>query len=161
MSERTPMFANAAQLHVSDTPSPEELFAWASDRRRSVLVVDDSLTNRLVIGGLLERIGFSVTSVDGGAAAVALISGGTTVPDAVLMDVSMPEVDGLRATANIRALPPPRGNVVIIGISANAMPEGRRQCIEAGMNDFLTKPAGKFDLLRTLHRCLTPADEKR
>jgi CheY-like chemotaxis protein len=60
--------------------------------------------------------------------------------DVILMDVMMPEVDGLTATRTIRAGEPPRSNIVIIGLTANAQPADREACFAAGMNDFVTKP---------------------
>lgn len=134
--------------------SAEELCAWAARRRRRILVVDDSQTNRMVIGGLLEKVGFEVSYASGGAEAVSLIASADALPEAVLMDVAMPVVDGLAATARIRALPDPHGGVVIIGVSANGLPEDRKECLRVGMNDFVTKPAGKLQLLAVLNRCL-------
>lgn len=148
------MHADPSSLIDPPMPSLEELSAWAIERARRVLVVDDSLTNRLVIRGLLEKAGFRVSTADGGWSAVHQMAEAEEAPDAVLMDVSMPDIDGLEATARIRALPPPRGTVAIIGLTANNLPEDRQQCLDAGMDAFVIKPAGKRELLAILHWCL-------
>lgn len=132
--------------------SSEELMAWVRLRRRRVLVVDDSPTYRMVLGALLEKVGFEVTLADSGAAAIAAVGGAVEVPDAILMDVSMPDIDGAAATRRIRALPGSRGKVVIVGVTGNTSPEDRARCIAAGMTDFLLKPAGRVQLLSILMR---------
>lgn len=132
--------------------SSEELMAWVRLRRRRVLVVDDSQTYRMVLGALLEKVGFEVTLADSGIAAINMISNAEDIPDVVLMDMSMPDIDGAAATRRIRALPPPRGKVVIVGVTGNTSPEDRARCIAAGMNDFLLKPAGRVQLLSILMR---------
>lgn len=129
------------------------LVNWAMERGGHILVVDDSPTNLLVTEAILSSVGFTVSLATGGAEALEVMRG--TAPDAVLMDLAMPEMDGVMTTAAIRALPPPHGRVVIIALTANSQPEDRMRCIEAGMDDFLTKPAGKATLLTTLHQWMS------
>ena len=107
-------------------------------RRLKVLLAEDNPTNRHVATRMLTRLGHSVDAVDDGAQAVKATAAGDY--DVILMDVMMPEVDGLTATRTIRAGEPPRSNIVIIGLTANAQPADREACFAAGMNDFVTKP---------------------
>ncbi len=92
----------------------------------------------MVAGGLLERDGHRVTAVDDGVQAVAAVTGGRF--DVVLMDVQMPEMDGLEAARTIRALPGPEARIPIIALTATAVPGELERCLTAGMDDFVTKP---------------------
>jgi hypothetical protein len=107
-------------------------------RRLKVLLAEDNPTNRHVATRMLDRMGHAVDAVADGAQAIGTAAAGDY--DVILMDVMMPEVDGLTATRTIRAGAPPRCNVVIIGLTANALPADREACLAAGMNDFVTKP---------------------
>ena len=103
-----------------------------------ILVVDDNPVNRLVTERQLVMLGVTKpVMVESGAQALALLS---SLPfDVVLMDMQMPEMDGLEATRRLRALSlgaQPR----VIGVTANAYPEDRAACLAAGMDDFLPKP---------------------
>lgn len=130
----------------------ERLTAWAHGRGGHILVVDDSATNRIIAAALLRKAGFAATLANGGAEGVRLM---TEQPfDAVLMDVAMPEVDGLAATAAIRTLPVPQAGVPIIAMTAHAFPEDRDRCLAAGMDDYLAKPFHTLDLLEALARRL-------
>jgi hypothetical protein len=105
-----------------------------------VLLAEDNDTNRLVAIRMLERLGHVVVPVVNGAEAVARLQGGAF--DLVLMDVMMPEMDGLAATRAIRALPGAAARVPIIGLSAAAMRADEEAAIAAGMDGFTTKPIG-------------------
>ena len=72
--------------------------------------------------------------------------------DLILMDVQMPELDGLEATAQIRGLPGPHGQTPIIGMTAYAFAEDREACLAAGMNDYISKPIDRADLIRKVQR---------
>ncbi|CAO3434752.1 response regulator [Azospirillum doebereinerae] len=139
----------------------DPLTGWARGRGGRLLLVDDSATNRLVIGGLLVRAGFSVELAQGGAEAVVAVATAPIPHEAVLMDVSMPEVDGLSATATIRSLGGERGRVPIIAVTANAQPDDRDRCLDAGMNDYVTKPVRRGDLLAALERWLPRASSQK
>ncbi|MEM7239548.1 MAG: response regulator, partial [Pseudomonadota bacterium] len=84
----------------------------------------------------------------------AVTAYGDVRPDLILMDVSMPELDGFAATAEIRALESAAGSATlpIIALTANAMAGDRERCLAAGMTDYLTKPIRKADLVAMIAR---------
>jgi signal transduction histidine kinase/CheY-like chemotaxis protein len=105
-----------------------------------VLVTEDNEINRIVARAMLERAGCVVSIAQDGAEAVRLVA--QTRPDLVLMDLSMPVMDGLEATRRIRAAEAAEGRAPtpIIALSANALAEHRDAALQAGMNAYLTKP---------------------
>jgi len=119
--------------------------------RGSILVVEDNPVNQMVATGLLTALGYtSATAEDGVAAVEAAIGGGF---DAILMDVQMPHMDGYTATRHIRAHETgPRRP--IIAMTAAAVEGERERCLEAGMDDYLTKPVDPARLAETLDRWL-------
>ncbi len=108
-----------------------------------ILVAEDNPVNQLVVMHMLRRLGVSADLAEDGEAAVTAVQRASY--DVVLMDVQMPNVDGLTATRRIRAasVPQPR----IIAMTANAMAGDREVCLDAGMDDYLSKPINA-DLLR-------------
>jgi PAS domain S-box-containing protein len=104
----------------------------------NVLVVDDVMMNRDIAASFLRAAGHRVTCVDGGAKAVAAAADEDF--DVVLMDVRMPEMDGLEATRRIRTIEGARGKVPIIALTAQAFTEQVAECRAAGMNSHLPKP---------------------
>jgi PAS domain S-box-containing protein len=117
-----------------------------------VLVVDDIAMNRDVAESFLRSSGHSVTCVAGGVEAIAAVATGTY--DIVLMDVRMPEMDGLEATRAIRALPGERGQLPIVALTAQAFTEQVEECRRAGMDGHLIKPFSLPTLLAAVARGL-------
>jgi signal transduction histidine kinase/CheY-like chemotaxis protein len=112
-----------------------------------ILVVEDNQINQEIVGQLLEPFKFKITVAENGQEAISKVA--ETKFDLILMDVQMPVMDGLAATALIRALPGWEA-VPILAMTANAFEEDRRKCIEAGMNDHLVKPVEP----EILYKCL-------
>jgi signal transduction histidine kinase len=101
-----------------------------------VLVAEDNPVNQLVVMHMLRRLGVTADLAEDGEAAVTAVQRATY--DVVLMDVQMPNMDGLTATRRIRATSGPQPR--IIAMTANAMAGDREVCLEAGMDDYLSKP---------------------
>jgi TMAO reductase system sensor TorS len=115
-----------------------------------ILVAEDNPVNQQVALGLLRRRGHRVDVVGNGRAAVEAVR--EHHYDVVLMDVNMPEMNGIEATREIRRLPGESGRVPIIALSASAMKEETEQCMEAGMLGHLPKPIDPVALSATLSR---------
>ena len=115
-----------------------------------ILVAEDNTTNQQVAVGLLAKLGHRADVADDGAEAVERVKQGDY--DLVLMDMQMPRVDGLTATRLIRALPPPKGGIPIIAMTANAMVGDREACLAIGMDDYIAKPINRGRLADLLKR---------
>ncbi|WP_226946835.1 PAS domain-containing hybrid sensor histidine kinase/response regulator [Rhizorhabdus phycosphaerae] len=113
-----------------------------------ILLAEDNPINRRLMAGLLTREGHDVLAVEDGRKALSAIA--TQPFDLVLMDMQMPELDGLEATRAIRALDPPSANVPILAISADSAPERRRIYFDAGIDSFLPKPIVSGQLLEMI-----------
>ena len=120
--------------------------------RLKVLVAEDNLVNQKVARGYLDEGGHEVTIVGDGLAAVAAVRAGTY--DLVLMDMHMPEMDGVTATRRIRELKGDAAAVPIIAATAGAMAEDIERCLAAGMNDFVPKPVDPVTLVLAMARVL-------
>lgn len=113
-----------------------------------ILVAEDIVTNQLIVTAMLERMGCEVDVVADGTEAIRNISQRSY--DAVLMDVSMPEMDGLEATKIIRNRGDERASIPIVGITAYAFEEDREKILAAGMNDLIPKPISRTTLYHVL-----------
>jgi PAS domain S-box-containing protein len=119
-----------------------------------ILLAEDNITNQQVAVGLLKRLGLRADAVANGAEAIKALE---TLPyDLVLMDVQMPEMDGLEATRRIRSPHSAVRNheVPIIAMTASAMQSDREACLNAGMNDYVSKPVSRSVLAEALDRWL-------
>ncbi len=110
----------------------------------SILVAEDSLINAKVISAFLQEAGHTVTHVENGLLAVMQLLNNKY--DLVIMDMRMPEMDGLEATRKWRQHEGDKKQIPIIALTANATPEDQQTCLAAGMNEFLTKPVDKQKL---------------
>ncbi len=149
--------------------APEEIPARSRVR---VLVAEDNPVNQRVAMRMLQKLGYRVDVVADGAEALEAL--GRIPYDAILMDCMMPEMDGFSATREIRkreasekrdTLDASRGarHVAIIAMTANAMKGDREMCLEAGMDDYLSKPVKSKELDEILQRWVaseSPAGER-
>ena len=117
-----------------------------------ILVAEDHPINRKFVGILLEKIGCKTTFCENGQLAVDAVSQSTF--DLILMDVHMPVMDGLTATRLIRAMPGPVGQVPIVVLTADVMNNAREEAMQAGVNDFVTKPVQLAQLRQAMEKCL-------
>ncbi|MEC8194738.1 MAG: ATP-binding protein, partial [Pseudomonadota bacterium] len=116
----------------------------------TVLLAEDNRTNRLLVQKLLKDLPLSLITAVNGKEAVEQVK--QRKPDVVLMDMSMPEMDGLDATRFIRNRIPTQPH--IIALTANAYRSDRQACLEAGMNGFLPKPVRRAELLKAIAKGL-------
>jgi PAS domain S-box-containing protein len=137
------------------TPRDAESQLRRKHARRRLLLAEDNPINREVALELLHGVGLSVDTAENGR--IALEKASANHYDLVLMDVQMPEMDGLTATRALRARPD-NANLPILAMTANAFDEDRRACLNAGMNDFVAKPVNPEVLYTTLLRWLEPPE---
>jgi CheY-like chemotaxis protein/HPt (histidine-containing phosphotransfer) domain-containing protein len=132
---------------------PETARRSSRHGRLRILLAEDSLVNQKLAVRLLEREGHEVLVAHNGKEAVAAARVG--VFDLVLMDVQMPEMDGLEATAMIRALEKTSGgHLPIVAMTAHAMKGDREMCLEAGMDEYVAKPIRRKQFFETIDRVL-------
>jgi PAS domain S-box-containing protein len=130
------------------------------ERGLDILVAEDNEVNQLVFTQILGETGYHFEIVGNGRKALDAL--GKLNPRMILMDVSMPEMSGLEATAAIRRLEADRGgHVPIVGVTAHALKGDRERCLEAGMDDYLPKPISPKALLEKLERWLGAGAEAR
>ncbi|WP_018970680.1 response regulator [Rubritalea marina] len=128
-----------------ETQSAEEDTETEENVSMHILLVDDNNTNILVGKMILSRMGHTVTTALSGQTAIDLVE--STNFDLVLMDMQMPNMSGIEATVKIRDL---GHRLPIIALTANAFESDKQSCIDAGMNDYMTKPIDKERLQETI-----------
>ena len=147
-------FATPAEAADASAPSA------TSEGQLSILVAEDNAINRAVISGMLGKLGHTLTHAANGREAVEAVA--TTRFDLVLMDIQMPEMDGLEATARIRRLEAGTGrHLRIVAMTAHAMTGDRERCLGAGMDDYVSKPLRREELRRVLGAVGTFAPPRR
>ena len=120
-----------------------------SDTR--VLLVEDQEDNRVLARKLLERAGFAVTEAVNGRQ--ALEQAAAIKPDLILLDISLPEVDGLTVARTLRASPDLK-HLLVVALTAHAMAGDRAKALEAGCDEFMTKPIDVPTFIPTIRRLL-------
>ncbi|MEM9455766.1 MAG: ATP-binding protein [Myxococcota bacterium] len=118
-----------------------------------LLVVEDNLVNRRLALRLLDKLGYAADAVANGREGLEAVERSTY--DAVLMDCRMPLMDGYEASTELRRRERPGQHLPIIGTTANAMPGDRQRCLDAGMDDYVSKPIALDHLAQVLRRHLT------
>lgn len=134
---------------VEITKAAEE----GSQEHKPILLVDDSMANRLVAAAILKKAGYSIGEVENGLQAVEAVKHGDY--GLVLMDISMPEMDGYQATQAIRSLEGARGDIAIVAMTAGGSEDDRQRCFDIGMNGYLGKPVVRDQLLSAVEKWLT------
>jgi len=120
-------------------------------RDLTVLLAEDNIINQKIVVQLLSKRGIKVITASNGVEAVE--RAGERKYDMIFMDVQMPEMDGFDATRKIRANPKaPNAKTPVIALTANAMKGDREMCIEAGMNDYLSKPLNPDDIFHIIEQ---------
>lgn len=119
----------------ADASAPKDAHVFDID----ILVAEDNIVNQMVIRSMLEKYGCRVSIAGNGLECVERYQ--RQRPDIILMDVSMPELDGIGATKRIRGIEEATGaHTPIIGVTAHAMKEDKDRCLNAGMDDYMSKP---------------------
>ena len=124
---------------------------------KRVLLAEDSESNRVVSSAMLCKKGMIVETVEDGLAAFSAVE--ASDHDLILMDLDLPGIDGLEATRRIRALDGPKSAVPIVAMTAHALQGIEAQCLEAGMNDCLSKPVDSDIMFSKLHDLLTKSGD--
>ncbi len=132
--------------------APEKL------RPLKVLLAEDNAVNQLLVQKVLGRQGHEIITVSNGREALERVESESF--DLVLMDIQMPEMDGIEAASRIRKLDSPLCDLPVIAMTAHALDSDRKRCLEAGMDGFVTKPV-KFDALLEAIRSAMPSRQEK
>jgi|GEM_PF-5226379 len=148
----SPKELNEGKASYCATSTPSE-----NSKRKTalnILVAEDNAMNQEIMKGLLENLGHQVTLAENGEIAANLCLKGKF--DIILMDINMPVMDGVESCQKIRKT---NKTIPIIAVTANSLDSERKRCIEAGMNDFTTKPVDKKKLTTLLEPYLPQATQ--
>jgi two-component system sensor histidine kinase/response regulator len=141
---------NRSWAAPNGTSTPSSLLGQlAAEIPMRILIAEDNIINQQVIQYILQKLGYTPTIVPNGREAVDIAA--ATDFDIILMDLQMPEIDGLEATRLIRARTAGH-QPVIIALTANAMEGDEEECLQAGMNDYLGKPVKLEEVIAKLRR---------
>jgi len=119
-----------------------------------ILLAEDNLVNQKVATTMFKKLGYNPTVAINGQEALALAKSQTF--DLIFMDMQMPEMDGITATYHIRADLSPPDQPIIVAMTANAMEDSIQECFAAGMDDFMSKPIKKDDLIKLIAKFFPP-----
>ncbi|MGB8700386.1 MAG: response regulator, partial [Thermosynechococcaceae cyanobacterium] len=156
LTQISALFAQFQSSHPpepSDTQLPHEL---GTQKPLSILVAEDNQTNQLVIGMLLEHLGYRSSCAGNGEEVLAALE--RQHYDVVFMDIRMPVMDGIAATRELCRRWPNDRRPRIVGMTGNVLPEVRQECELAGMNDYVPKPVTAEALVAALSRCEVVAE---
>ncbi|MGB3496104.1 MAG: chemotaxis protein CheB [Elainellaceae cyanobacterium] len=154
-----PLAYPPSNARLGDRPSSPPLDVTAETpphrfQNRRILVVEDYADSRTLLMQMLSPYGCQVESAENGQQAIERCA--SQAFDVVLMDCQMPIMDGYEATRQIRQREGNDTHTIIIGVTAHAMPGDREKCLEAGMDDYITKPIKNDSLLQMLEDYLLP-----
>jgi CheY-like chemotaxis protein len=143
--------ASAHKPEVPSTPTPEKAGEVKKDTKKApILLAEDNLVNQKIALTMLKKLGYLADLASNGVEALRAVE--NQKYSLIFMDVQMPEMDGLEATRQIRAFEKASSaaETPIVAMTAHAMTGDREKCLQAGMNDYLTKPVQPSELKRIL-----------
>jgi CheY-like chemotaxis protein/HPt (histidine-containing phosphotransfer) domain-containing protein len=151
--------AGRAQDPVEALPVSKPASTAPAALRGNILLVEDNVINQQVALGILQLQGYSVTVAANGREALEALA--LSSCDLILMDCHMPEMDGFECTAEIRKREQSSGGkaIPIVALTANAMAQDREECLNAGMDDYLSKPFSMQTLQEMLDRWMSQAPQ--
>jgi len=155
------VFRVSLDLPVASLPEESSSDTEPFSIQEPLLVVDDNPANARVLAMMTKRVGLQIHHCHNAIDAMAYCA--EILPPVILMDLHMPDIDGIKATRLLReeVLSGATRHVPIIALTADVRPEIKKNCLEAGMDDFLAKPIRLPDLQRTLRKHLTATGHGR
>ncbi|HUP56935.1 MAG TPA: ATP-binding protein, partial [Bdellovibrionota bacterium] len=155
-----PLERSKARKAIEEAPRVHPLEVVARERGLSVLLADDNETNCRIARAMLEKRGFKVEQVADGGEALAALERSRF--DVVLMDCHMPGIDGFEATRLIRSgRVPAAAGIPIVAMTADALVGDRDRCLQAGMDEYVSKPVRAHALLDAIQRALEAPAKRR
>ncbi|MCL2914033.1 PAS domain S-box protein [Shewanella corallii] len=151
----------------SELTAPKNSDMSEPDQKTMVMVVEDNLANCMVVKHQLLKAGFDFVIVNDGFTALELLhthkeQGDSEQlprrPDVVLMDISMPGMDGMTTTQKLRKMPSPYGDLPVIALTAHALAGDKEKFLDAGMNDYIAKPTNRETLAKHIEALLQGQD---
>lgn len=122
---------------------------------KKILYVEDNPRNMRLVRKLLEHAGYEVIEAYDGLTGIAMAQ--DHKPDLILMDVNLPDIDGLKATQRLKSMPS-TGSIPVIALTANAMHGDKERCLAAGCDNYIPKPISKTTLLETVAHAFEPTN---